>query len=276
MPELPEVETVARQLDHEIAGRVIKQVDVNFGKRLNPAPKKFVELVTGKKVLSVERRAKILLFKLSGGLTLVAHLKMTGGFYLKPRGTKPTKHAHVVFHLSDGREVHWEDTRKFGFIKAYDQNGLEEYLQTQSYGPEPLEKSFDWKKMALCLRSRPKKPIKPLLMEQSCIAGIGNIYAGEAVWIARLHPMTPVAKITDEQMKVLYRGVVSVLKRAIPARGSSADSYLDVYGQPGIFVPKLKVYGRVGKPCLRCGTKILKVRLAGRGTEYCPKCQPKN
>ncbi len=273
MPELPEVETVGRQLDHEIAGKTIKQVEVRFGKRLIPGPKKFAELVEGKKVISVERRAKILLFKLSGGVTLVAHLKMTGGFYVKAKGTKPSKHAHVVFHLSDGREVHWEDVRKFGYIKAYDQKGLDEYLDGQSYGPEPLEKSFDWKKMAMCLRSRPKKPIKPLLMEQTCIAGIGNIYAGEAVWFAKLHPLTKIQDITDAQMKMLYRGVVDVLKRAIPARGSSADSYLDVYGQPGTFVPKLKVYGHAGKPCSRCGTIIKKIRLAGRGTEFCPTCQ---
>lgn len=275
MPELPEVETVARQLDHEMAGKTIKLVDVRFGKRLIPSPQKFVDLVQGRKVLSVERRAKILLFKLSGGVTLVAHLKMTGGFYLKVKGTVPSKHAHVIFHLSDGREVHWEDVRKFGYIKAYDEKGLAEYLESQAYGPEPLEKSFTWAAMAMCLRSRPKKPIKPLLMEQSCIAGIGNIYAGEAVWFAKLHPLTKVGDITDAQMKLLYRGVVDVLKKAIPARGSSADSYLDVYGKPGTFVPKLKVYGHAGQPCSRCGTKIIKIRLAGRGTEFCPTCQPK-
>jgi formamidopyrimidine-DNA glycosylase len=273
MPELPEVETVARQLNAEIAGKTIKQVEVRFGKRLVPGPKKFVALVTGKKIIRVERRAKILLFKLSSNITLVAHLKMTGGFFIKPKGTKPSKHAHVIFHLSDGREVHWEDVRKFGYIKVYAGKELDEYLQTQSYGPEPLEKTFTWQKMALCLRSRPKKPIKPLLMEQTCIAGIGNIYAGEAVWFAKLHPLTKVADISDAQMKILHRGVVDVLKRAIPARGSSADSYLDVYGQPGTFVPKLKVYGRAGQPCSRCGTLIKKIRLLGRGTEFCPICQ---
>ena len=144
----------------------------------------------------------------------------------------------------------------------------------QAYGPEPLEKRLTRQKMAMCLRSRPKKPIKPLLMEQSCIAGIGNIYAGEAVWFAKLHPLTKVGDITDGQMKLLHRGVVDVLKKAIPARGSSADSYLDVYGKPGTFVPKLKVYGHAGQPCSRCGTKIIKIRLAGRGTEFCPTCQP--
>jgi formamidopyrimidine-DNA glycosylase len=127
--------------------------------------------------------------------------------------------------------------------------------------------------MAMCLRAHPKKRIKPLLLEQSCIAGIGNIYAAEGIWYAKLHPMARVEKITDRQMQQLHRGLISVLKRAIPAGGASADSYVDVYGHQGTFVPKLNVYGREGLPCRRCKTVLKKETIGGRTTAYCPNCQ---
>jgi len=175
--------------------------------------------------------------------------------------------------LTNQKEIHWEDWRQFGYMKALNNEGLEKYLEKQNYGPEPLDKTFTWQKMAMCLRAHPKKKIKPLLLEQSCIAGIGNIYAAEGVWYAKLNPEARVEKISDTQMKLLHRGLISVLKRAIPARGSSADSYVDVYGHQGTFVPKLNVYGREDKPCKRCKTILKKTTIVGRTTVYCPKCQ---
>lgn len=274
MPELPEVETVRRQLAHEFTGATIKRVEVRFGKKLSPHPKTFVKEIEGKKITGVERRAKLLMIKLSGGLTMLIHLKMTGRLLLRDKKSEPpNKHTHVIFHLNDGRELRWEDWRQFGFIHLTDDAGVERYLDKQAYGPEPLDPSFSAKKMALCLRSHPKKKIKPLLLEQSCIAGIGNIYAAEALWYAKIHPMTPVGKIDDAHMKALHKGLVSVLKAAIPAGGSSADAYVDVYGHQGTFVPKLKVYGREGKPCRRCGTALKNLVIGGRSTIYCPSCQ---
>jgi formamidopyrimidine-DNA glycosylase len=169
--------------------------------------------------------------------------------------------------------LHWNDFRKFGFLKVVDKKGLEKYLAGQNYGPEPLEKSFTWKKMVACLRVRPRAKIKPALLDQRCIAGIGNIYATEALWLAKLHPLTMIGKISDAEMRALHCGVVSVMKKSIVARGTSADAYLDVFGKEGNFEKKLKVYGREGKPCFRCRTLLKKMRVGGRGTAFCPKCQ---
>lgn len=281
MPELPEVETVRRQLEKEIKGATIKDVVVNFSGRLNLSAKKFSQILIGKKFLGVDRRAKLLIFKLSGDYFILAHLKMSGKFLVKGRkegerelkGGKVDKHTHVIFKLSGGRELHWNDVRKFGFLKVVDSKGLEKYLEAQAYGPEPLDKSFTWKKMAMCLRSAPKKKIKPHLLDQTCIAGIGNIYACEALWLAKIHPLTPIGKISDAQMRLLHHGIVSIMRASLKARGTSADSYVDAFGRQGDFEKKLKVYGREGKPCLRCKTVLKKEKIGGRGTVWCPKCQ---
>lgn len=274
MPELPEVETVRRQLEKEFKGALIKSVEVRFGEKISPAGPTFIKKITGKKILSVERRAKLLIIHLSGGLNILVHLKMTGRLLLRHTGDLLPKHTHVIFHLNKNRELRWEDWRRFGFLKLMDDAETAEHVEAQHYGPEPLEKSFTWQKMAMCLRGSPRKKIKPLLLEQTCIAGIGNIYAAEAVWYAKLHPETRVASITDPQMKQLHKGLVGILKSSIPAGGSSADAYVDIYGHQGTFVPKLNVYGREGKPCRRCGTALKNLVLGGRTTVYCLKCQP--
>jgi len=283
MPELPEVETIRRQLARAIVGAAIKDVVVNFSGRLNLPAKKFVQAIKGKKFIGVERRAKLLIFKLSGGFFILAHLKMSGKFLIKNTialhcrhdggGEGRGKYTHVIFKLSGDRELHWNDFRKFGFLKLVDAAGLEKYLEAQAYGPEPLDKSFTWKKMAMCLRSAPKKKIKPHLLDQTCIAGIGNIYATEALWFAKINPLTPVGKISDAQMKLLYREIISILKKSIIAHGTSADAYVDVFGEEGKFEKQLKVYGREGKLCLRCKTKLKKEKIGGRGTVFCSICQ---
>jgi len=290
MPELPEVETVRRQLEKEIKGATIKEAVVNFAGRLNLSAKKFSQILKGKKFLGVDRRAKLLIFKLSGGFFILAHLKMTGRFLVvspstplafaqglrlleRPRSLRGDKHTHVIFRLSGGKELHWNDFRKFGFLKLVDDEGLKKYLEAQAYGPEPLDKNFTWSKMAMCLRSKPKTKIKPHLLDQTCIAGIGNIYATEALWLAKIHPLTPAGKISDEKMKILHRSLVTILKKSIACGGTSSDDYVDAYGRQGTFVKKLKVYGREGKPCSYCQTKLLKIKVGGRGTVFCPKCQ---
>lgn len=278
MPELPEVETIRRQLTRVIVGATIKDVVVRFAGRLNLPAKKFIQLLKGKRIIGIDRRAKLLIFKLSSGLCLLAHLKMSGRFLIKgPKGPKGLKgidkHTHVVFKLSSGRELHWNDFRKFGFLKLFETKGLKKYLAAQAYGPEPLKKNFTWEKMASCFRARPKAKIKPLLMEQTCIAGIGNLYVAEALWFAGIHPLTPVEKLSNTQLRALHRGIVSILKKAIVARGTSADAYLDAFGREGNFEKQLKVYGREGKPCPRCRTTIKKMKIGGRGSAYCPKCQ---
>lgn len=273
MPELPEVETVRRQLAREIEGETIKNVVVRFGRRLFPSVVSFVRRVKGRKIVAVKRRAKLIVVKLSGEMNILIHLKMTGRLLLRHAGTEPTKHTHLILKLSGNKEIHWEDWRKFGFVKVLSDNEVERHLSAQSYGPEPLGRGFTAEKMAVCLRAYPKKKIKPLLLEQTCIAGIGNIYAAESLWSAKLYPEMRVGKITDAQMRTLHRGLVSILRRSIAARGTSSDAYLDVYGHRGTYVPKLNVYGRDGKPCKRCRTILKKVVISGRSTVYCPKCQ---
>jgi len=280
MPELPEVETVRRQLEKEIKGTTIKDIVVNFSGRLNLSAKKFSQILIGKKFLGVDRRAKLLIFKLSSDFFILAHLKMSGRFIVTPTPNPSPrvggeKHTHVIFKLSGGRELYWNDVRKFGFLKLVDKNGLKKYLEAQAYGPEPFDKSFTWKKMAMCLRSAPKKKIKPHLLDQTCIAGIGNIYACEALWLAKIHPLTLIGKISDAQIRLLHHGIVSIMKASLKARGTSADSYVDAFGEQGGFEKKLKVYGREGKPCSRCKTILKKEKIGGRGTVFCPECQKK-
>ena len=273
MPELPEVETLRRQMEKALVGRKILAVDVRFGGRIKPSPKALDALV-GAKFASFGRRAKLLLAHLSNGLTVVTHLKMTGSYLLKKAGEAPTKHVHVVFHLDKKQDLWFEDVRKFGFLKILKTADLEkEIFDKEGYGPEPLDPSFTFRRFKMCVTGRPSKKIKPLLMEQTCIAGIGNIYADEACWYGKVHPERTVGSLSEKELKGVYDGALKSLRASVKRLGSSADNYRDLYGEEGGNVPHLWVYGREGKPCRRCGTKLKKIRVAQRGAVYCPTCQ---
>lgn len=273
MPELPEVETVRRQLLAELAGRRIRSVEVNYGGRLNVPVADFVSTVSGRTVKTVERRAKLLVIRLSGGWTLLSHLKMTGLYRLVPKGTPAGKHDHIVFRLVGPHDLMFNDFRKFGFIRLYPDAEAEAKIASEGYGPEPLEKAFTPAIFAACLRRRPNAKVKQVLMDQQCVAGIGNIYADESLWDARLAPTRPVKKLKDAELKTLHDSVVTALKASVRRRGTSAESFFDLYGRKGTNVKFLQAYGREGEPCARCGTPLRKVRLAGRGTVFCPQCQ---
>jgi formamidopyrimidine-DNA glycosylase len=274
MPELPEVETIRRQLASAVVGRTVASVTVRYAGRINVGARTFARKLTGAKVTDVGRRAKLLLIGFDGGDTLVAHLKMTGRFLLVPSGTAPSKHVHVVFKLSGGHDLFFEDTRKFGYLKLVPTGDLErKVFAPLKYGPEPLEPSFTFAAFAGCIRAHGTKRIKPLLMDQTCIAGIGNIYADEACWYAKVLPGRKASGLSDAELKGVWRGAVSSMRASLASRGTSADMYLDLYGRKGTYLPKLKVYDRQGKRCTRCGGTIVKVRLAGRGAHYCPDCQ---
>lgn len=274
MPELPEVETIRLQLQRRVKGKKITSVEVIFGRKINVPAAKFIRAVKGAKIEAVGRRAKLLLIQLSNGLTMMIHLKMTGRVLLRPRGEKPGKHTFVVFGLSGGEQLFWEDVRKFGFLKLVPTRELPAYWKKEGFGPEPLARDFTPEVLRACLTQHKGKKIKPLLMEPRCVAGLGNIYAAEALWYARVHPGRAAGALTDVEMQELYEGIGRVLSAAIRHRGTSADSYVDLFGEVGEFVPRLKVYGRAGKPCGRkCGALIKKVTLGGRGTYFCPECQ---
>jgi formamidopyrimidine-DNA glycosylase len=273
MPELPEVETVRRQLAKELVGRKIKSVEVNYGGRLNVPVEFFVATVGGRTVKAVERRAKLLIIRLSGGWTLLSHLKMTGRYRLLARGESTEKHDHLVFRLAGPHDLAFNDFRKFGFVRLYPDADADAAIAKEGYGPEPLERAFTPDVFAACLRRRPKGKVKQVLMDQQCVAGIGNIYADESLWGARLAPTRPVASLKDADLVRLHDSVVTALKASVKRRGTSAESFFDLYGRKGTNVKFLEAYGRAGEPCTRCGTPLRKVRLAGRGTVFCPKCQ---
>lgn len=296
------METIRRQLEKEIKGATIKDVVVRNAKPLNVSVKKFITAIRGAKIKEVGRRAKLLIFYLSpsaassssslvsssrkrGSSVLLFHLKMTGRMLLVLRNAQPTKHTHIIFRLSGSRDLFFEDYRKFGFVKLLKADVLEKYLAGQGYGPEPLSANFNYKNFKECLLAYKNKKIKQVLMEQSCVAGIGNIYAAEICFFAGVHPERKISQIKKTELKKIYQGVKKILASAISNRGTSADSYVDAYGKQGTFVPKLKVYGREGEKCLsrrspngakedvRCGGIIKKEKIGGRGTYWCPGCQ---
>lgn len=273
MPELPEVETVCRQLHRNLAGATIKSVDIEFAKKISP--RDFASKIRNRKIISVKRRAKVIIIKLSGDFTLLAHLKMTGKLFLKPKNTKPDKHTHAIFHLTGKYDLHWHDVRKFGWLKLMANKEAEQWFVDQDFGPEPLDPKFTFDKFDACLQARAKTKIKPLLLQQTCLAGIGNIYAAESLWRAKINPQTITGKIDEARRRELFRAIKSILAQAIKARGTSAGDFLDSFGQPGEYEKRLKVYHREGQRCGRCGAILKNLRIGGRSTIYCPKCQPK-
>ena len=274
MPELPEVETIKNQMERALKGKKISGVEVHYAGRLNVTKKVFIDSIVGSRFKKFERRAKLLLIHLSNGFSIVVHLKMTGSFLLVKQKEKPGKHVHVIFELSGGDRLFFKDIRKFGFMKLIKTSELDEKVfDKQNYGPEPLDPSFTFKKFKMCVTGRPNKKIKPLLMDQTCIAGIGNIYADESLWYAKVMPDRAVSSLKETELKGVYQGAIRSLKASIKRRGTSSDNYLDLYGKKGTNVSYLKVYGRGGQECKRCGSDIKKVKMNQRGTHFCPKCQ---
>jgi formamidopyrimidine-DNA glycosylase len=272
MPELPEVETLRLQMEREIVGRSISDVVVRFAGRINKTKESFAAALRSKRIRAVERRAKILRIVLDGGQSLLVHLKMSGRFLLRAAGHEPTKHTHVVFVFSDRQELHFEDARKFGYLYLMADNDVEEIFANK-YGPEPLGKEMNVEKFIERLQRKPNAKIKPLLLEQEIIAGVGNIYADEACFTAKIHPTRRVREISTAELGELYTGLREALEESLRRRGTSADKFLDLYGNKGDNVQFLKVYGREGEPCMRCNTPLTKIRLGGRGTHFCENCQ---
>ena len=268
MPELPEVETIRRQMTSELAGKKIRKIVIRFSGRIRPSAGALALALNGADILSIKRRAKLLILNFSGGWTLVTHLKMTGKFLLKPRGALPGNHTHVIFQLSNAQDLWFDDVRKFGYLKLVRTEDLEsEIIGPERYGPEPLEPTFTEKLFGNCLASRGKKKIKPLLMDQTCVAGIGNIYADEACFRAGIRPTRRVNSLSLKEFKALYRGILGALKDSLKYHGASASDYLDLYGKKGQTVQHLFVYGR--KQCRRCRGALKKIRLGSRSAHFC-------
>ncbi|MFH1207577.1 MAG: bifunctional DNA-formamidopyrimidine glycosylase/DNA-(apurinic or apyrimidinic site) lyase [Patescibacteria group bacterium] len=287
MPELPEVETISRQLDRVMRGRRILGVAVRLPKMIRGAPGLFKRIVIGAKISKISRRAKLAVFNLSNGWTLLIHLKMTGQLVFR-QGNKvrygghpikdglenlPNKYSQVIFNLDKGARLYFNDMRQFGYVKMVKAKELDAFFRQEKYGPEPLSRNFTLAHFLSALKQKQSLRIKPLLMDQSFAAGVGNIYATEACFAARLKPDRRVRTISVRNRRLLFTSLLSILKNAVRLRGTSAKNYIDAYGQPGRYVPKLQVYGRAGELCYRCGHTIKADSLAGRGTAWCPGCQ---
>jgi formamidopyrimidine-DNA glycosylase len=278
MPELPEVETVARGLQTLIAGRQI--VSVSLGKSdFIDDPAVIEKELPGRSILAVERYGKFLLIRLSGTSAtenlhtgdqsaLLVHLGMTGMLIPQPVAEPARKHTHVVMLLDDGRELRYVDPRRFGRIAYLAGEVLRNELQR--FGGDPLAISMD--EFVNRIQAR-RARIKALLLDQSVIRGVGNIYADESMWMAKLHPAQIGARLTHAALGKLYRALQEILRKAIALRGSSISDFLDADGMPGEYQRHHRVYGREGKRCFRCGTLIRRAIVAGRSSYHCPNCQ---
>lgn len=287
MPELPEVETIRRELDAVLPGRRITKVMVDLPKMVKIPLATFRRAVSGATVRHVHRRAKLVLVHLSNGQTIIIHLKMSGQLIWQPKRGRlrvgghpipgglddlPNRYSHVVFSLTGGT-LYFNDQRQFGFVKLVPTAELNAWLDHQGYGPEPLEDAFTLTEWLDLLRRHGKKRLKPFLLDQSVLAGVGNIYADETAFAGRVTPMRKISTLTAVERRALYRGLRAVMNLSIQQKGTTADAYRTTDGRPGGMLPFLKVYGRKGQRCRRCGGTIKRSTFAGRGTHYCPTCQ---
>jgi len=268
MPELPEVETIRRDLARDLKGARIKDVEIINSKVVKePNASEFKRCLKGKTFKQFLRRAKVLAIRLSGGDDLVVHLRMTGQLiYSKKREEK----ARVVFVLSNGAYLNFNDQRLFAELRLV--RDWKSLKFVQSLGPEPLNKSFTQAKFKQMLAGK-KTKIKPLLLDQSFIAGIGNLYAQEMLFFAGILPTRLANKLKNTEVRKLYQSIQKVLREAIKYRGSSVDNYVNGRGKQGKYHLRLQVYDRKDEACFRCKGKIKKISLGGRGTCFCPKCQ---
>lgn len=235
-----------------------------------PAPDEFIALLAGRQVRGWGRRAKWILLALDNGWTLALHLRMSGSLTVHPADAEPDKHTHLALRLEDGRQMFFRDPRKFGRARLLDAAGLA--ALNAAHGVEPLSDAFTVEYLAELLYNR-KRAIKPLLLDQSVIAGIGNIYADEALWRARIHPLRAAADLNADEVAALHDGIRAALRQALANGGSTLRDYRDSYGARGTNQDHFNAYDREGQACPRCGATIVKTVVAQRGTHYCPACQ---
>lgn len=274
MPELPEVETVRRGLTRLVQGATIDHVDVFYAKMVRPDAEIFTADLIGRKIEKIDRRGKYLLFRFSGNLTMVSHLRMEGKYDVQPEGSPIPKHTHVIFHLTDNRELRYNDTRKFGRMRLVE-TGTEdvELPSLGKLGPEPTAETLTLAYMQQTF-GKSHKVVKPFLLDQSRIAGLGNIYVDEVLWLSKINPLTLADALTKDQLETLRQNIIAEIAMAIKGHGTTVHTFSTAFGEAGNFQNHLHVYGHEGEPCERCGTEIVKIKVAQRGTHFCPHCQP--
>lgn len=285
MPELPEVETIRRDLSKKIINKKIRNVLVGKKRIVRNDAKKFVSILIGNKFIKIDRIGKLLIFSLQEKKSyLLVHLKMTGqliychqgkfiagGHSLPKIGNElPNKYSHVIFTFVDGSNLFFNDMRQFGYMEIVDEKKLEKVRGR--FGIEPMQANFKLATLAEIFKNR-TAPIKTVLLNQQLISGIGNIYADEILFDAKIKPMRPARSLSQAEIKKIYLASQKIIAKAIKHRGTTFNDYVDAHGNVGSFVSFLKVYGRVGKKCSRCGGELRKIKMSGRGTHYCLNCQ---
>ncbi len=288
MPELPEVETVRVGLQEFLTGQAVKSVDCDWPKSLLVERSVVESKLIGAMIESVNRRGKLIIIPLSSGYSMLIHLKMTGQLVYRPNTGKgfggghpndslidklPDKSTRVVIKLTNGT-LFFNDQRKFGWVKLEPTKDLEKNNAfLLKLGPEPLEDSYSFEQLKTAIQRRSKTSIKAAILDQAVLAGVGNIYADEALFAARIHPATKVGQVSTIKLKRLYNAIREVMKLSISLGGSSDRNYVDAKGNKGSYLKFAKVFRREGQTCPICGTEIVKIRVAGRGTHICPRCQ---
>lgn len=311
MPELPEVETIRAGLIKLLPGKVIKDVSHDWPKSFPNAPSNVDSFLLKTKVTDVRRRAKVLIIDLSSDYSLIIHLKMTGQLIFVDKnsqklvnrkkelanskllisnsseaerfgaghpskdliGELPAKSTRVVLEFTDGSKLFFNDQRKFGWMRLMPTIEIPEIDFFKKVGPEPLEDDFTAEDFISRVKRRKNSSIKAVLLDQTVVAGIGNIYADESLFMAKIHPSTPVSGISRRKLTALYNSVREVLTLSISKGGSTDRNYVDASGKAGSYLSFAQVFRKQGQPCPRCGTEIIKIRAAGRGTHLCPHCQ---
>lgn len=273
MPELPEVETIRRTLQNLVVGKTIDNVQVHWPKIVKKPVEveQFKDALIGETITDINRRGKFLIINLNT-YALVSHLRMEGKYGLFNSDEPYDKHTHVIFHFTDGTELRYRDVRKFGtmhlFLKGEENNDL----PLSQLGPEPFSSAFTNQYLQGKLKKTERK-IKPVLLDQTIVTGLGNIYVDEALFRAKIHPERKANTLNSDELTNLHQEIIATLSEAVEKGGSTIRSYVNSQGEIGMFQLQLLAYGRKGEECKRCGTPIEKIVTAGRGTHFCPKCQ---
>jgi formamidopyrimidine-DNA glycosylase len=287
MPELPEVETIKRGLEKNIIGKQIADFYCDWPKMINYPLKEYKAKIKGLKIQAIKRRAKMLILKLSQDLNILIHLKMTGQLVYGSK-TKclvgghpikqgydclPNKFTHAIFTFADKSHLYFNDVRKFGWLRLFTDQELDQELALLDLGPEPLSQGFSFDYFKNKLKQKPNSKIKQFLMDPQNVVGIGNIYSDEICFYAKVKPARLVKTLKTKEIELLYKGIKKILQDSIKLQGTTFSNYRNAEGETGEFMKKLKVYGRAGEKCKICNTEIKKIKIGGRTSSFCPKCQ---
>lgn len=287
MPELPEVETVRRGLARAIKGKKLADFESDWHKAVNRPVKQYRKILKGLRVKAVGRRAKMLILDLGRDWRILVHLKMTGQLVFRDKHrcligghpiersceTLPNKFTHAIFTFSDGSRLFFNDVRKFGWVRLYKKDELAGVLDKMGLGPEPFDPGFTPDYLARIAQRRSRIKVKQFIMDPRVVVGLGNIYSDEVCFYARVRPDRRVSTLAAKHFKLIHDGIINILKAAIKAQGTTFSNYVNAEGEAGAFTKQLKVYQRYGKKCYHCRGTVKRMRIGGRTSSFCPKCQ---